>query len=95
MRKEVNENFIKAFGENLRKVRMSKNVSMQTLAYTINVEYSQISRIELGKINTSNSSTVGTFSNCGGYLPCSLFTPDLIGSKKELNEVNEDESKAK
>ena len=26
---------------------------MQTLAYTINVEYSQISRIELGKINTS------------------------------------------
>lgn len=28
---------------------------MQTLAYTINVEYSQISRIELGKINTSIS----------------------------------------
>jgi transcriptional regulator with XRE-family HTH domain len=55
VRKAVNENFIKAFGENLRKVRMSKNVSMQTLAYTINVEYSQISRIELGKINTSIS----------------------------------------
>ena len=28
---------------------------MQNLAYTINVEYSQISRIELGKINTSIS----------------------------------------
>ncbi len=28
-------------------------MSMQTLAYTINVEYSQISRIELGKINTT------------------------------------------
>ncbi|CAM3905390.1 hypothetical protein FLSI110296_02505 [Flavobacterium sinopsychrotolerans] len=28
---------------------------MQTLAYTINVEYSQISRIELGKINASIS----------------------------------------
>ena len=32
---------------------MSKKMSKQTLAYTINVEYSQISRIELGKINTS------------------------------------------
>lgn len=53
MRKVVNENFIKRFGENLRKIRLSKKMSMQTLAYTINVEYSQISRIELGKINTT------------------------------------------
>lgn len=28
-------------------------MSMQTLAYTINVEYSQINRIERGLINTS------------------------------------------
>lgn len=28
-------------------------MSIQTLAYTINVEYSQISRIKLGKINTT------------------------------------------
>ena len=55
VRKEVNDIFIKEFGKNLRKIRMSKNISMQTLAYTINVEYSQISRIELGKINTSIS----------------------------------------
>lgn len=53
MRKEVNDIFIKEFGKNLRKIRLSKKMSMQTLAYTINVEYSQISRIELGKINTS------------------------------------------
>jgi len=37
----------------LRKIRESKKMSMQTLAYTINVEYSQISRIERGQINTS------------------------------------------
>lgn len=55
VRKAVNEIFIIEFGKNLRKIRLSKNVSMQTLAYTINVEYSQISRIELGKINTSIS----------------------------------------
>lgn len=55
MRKAVNKSFIISFGKNLRKVRTSKKVSMQTLAYIINVEYSQISRIELGKINTSIS----------------------------------------
>jgi transcriptional regulator with XRE-family HTH domain len=55
VRKAVNDIFIKEFGKNLRKIRLSKKVSMQTLAYTINVEYSQISRIELGKINTSIS----------------------------------------
>lgn len=53
MRNATSQNFIKAFGENLRKIRLGKQMSMQTLAYTINVEYSQISRIELGKISTS------------------------------------------
>jgi transcriptional regulator with XRE-family HTH domain len=53
VRKTVNEQFVKKFGLHLRKVRMEKNISMQTLAYMTNVEYSQISRIEHGKINTS------------------------------------------
>lgn len=55
MRKAVNEIFIKEFGENLRRIRLNKKLSMQTLAHIINVEYSQISRIELGKINTTIS----------------------------------------
>ncbi|MCZ8329742.1 MAG: helix-turn-helix transcriptional regulator [Flavobacterium sp.] len=55
MKKTANEIFIKAFGKNLRKIRLAKEISMQNLAYSINVEYSQISRIELGKINTSVS----------------------------------------
>ena len=53
VRKSVNEIFIKEFGEKVREIRLQKNISMQTLAYMINVEYSQISRIEQGKINTS------------------------------------------
>lgn len=53
MRNGINKTFIINFGINLRKVRESKNMSMQTLAYTVNVEYSQISRIERGIINTS------------------------------------------
>lgn len=55
VRKQVNKAFVIAFGDNLRKIRLAKNISMQNLAYAINVEYSQISRIELGKINTSIS----------------------------------------
>lgn len=57
VRKTADKNFIMAFGKQLRKLRQDKKMSMQTLAYTINVEYSQISRIELGKINTTISMT--------------------------------------
>ena len=55
VRKTVNEQFVIEFGLHLRKIRMEKNISMQTLADMVNVEYSQISRIEHGKINTSLS----------------------------------------
>jgi cytoskeletal protein RodZ len=53
MRKVVNIFFVKEFGKSLRKIRVNKKMSMRTLVYTINVEYSRIISIELGKINTS------------------------------------------
>lgn len=49
----VDQEFIISFGKNLRKIRESKKMSMQTLADITNIEYSQISRIERGLINTS------------------------------------------
>ena len=49
----MNKQFVILFGQNLRKIRESKKISMQNLADTIDVEYSQISRIERGLINTS------------------------------------------
>lgn len=49
----IDKEFIILFGQNLRKIRESKKISMQNLADAINVEYSQISRIERGLINTS------------------------------------------
>lgn len=55
MRKDVNTEFIKKLGKNLRKVRKEKGLSMEQLANKSDVEYSQISRIELGQINTSVS----------------------------------------
>ena len=41
------------FGKHLRFIRQSKGLSMEKLAAISSFEYSQISRIELGQINTS------------------------------------------
>lgn len=45
--------FIKSFGTHLRKTRKERKISMEKLAHLCEMEYSQISRIELGQINTS------------------------------------------
>ncbi|MCC4214099.1 helix-turn-helix domain-containing protein [Leeuwenhoekiella parthenopeia] len=55
MRKSIDIEFVRRFGENLRRIRKSKNCSMEQLAHKSNMEYSQISRIERGQINTSIS----------------------------------------
>ena len=41
------------FGENLRKLRLSKGFTQEQLANELGIEISQISRIERGVINTS------------------------------------------
>lgn len=53
MKKTTNEEFIIAFGKHVREIRKTKNLSMEQLAHLCNIEYSQISRIELGQINTT------------------------------------------
>jgi transcriptional regulator with XRE-family HTH domain len=77
VRKQVNKPFVIAFGNNLRKLRLSKKISMQNLAYAINVEYSQISRIELGKINTSIS-TANDIANALEIPVSELFNFEII-----------------
>jgi transcriptional regulator with XRE-family HTH domain len=42
---------LKNFGNNLRKIRMEKKLSMETVANLAEIELSQIYRIETGKIN--------------------------------------------
>ena len=49
------DKILKKFGQKVRAVRKSKNVSQEDLAFECGLEYSQINRIELGKINTSIS----------------------------------------
>jgi transcriptional regulator with XRE-family HTH domain len=49
------DKLLKALGKRIREIRLSKNFSQEELAYECGLEYSQINRIELGKINTSVS----------------------------------------
>ena len=47
-----NEVGIKRFGKRVRQIRIAKNISQENLAYEAEIEYSQVSRIERGIINT-------------------------------------------
>ncbi len=47
--------FLKQFGNQIREVRRSKNITQEVLANTINVDISQISRLERGILNASVS----------------------------------------
>ena len=40
-------------GSKIRSIRVSKGLTIEQLAFDIGVEYTQLSRIERGKINTS------------------------------------------
>ncbi|MES2652975.1 MAG: helix-turn-helix transcriptional regulator [Bacteroidota bacterium] len=46
---------IKILSTNVRKYRTERNISMEALANMVGVEYSQISRLERGLLNTSVS----------------------------------------
>jgi transcriptional regulator with XRE-family HTH domain len=50
-----NVEFIKAFGENLKKIRSEKKMSQEELANSSDIPISQIGRIERGEINTTIS----------------------------------------
>jgi transcriptional regulator with XRE-family HTH domain len=50
-----NNEFLIAFGKNLKKFRKEKGFTQEKLAFSIGVEISQISRIERGILNTSIS----------------------------------------
>lgn len=63
---------IKAFGECLRELRLSKGFTQERLAYTADLELSQISRIERGIINTSISQ-VFQIAAALGVQPRDLF----------------------
>jgi transcriptional regulator with XRE-family HTH domain len=44
---------VKLIGERVRKLRIDKHLTLENLAFKADMDYTQLSRIELGKINTS------------------------------------------
>lgn len=55
LNKTRNIKYIKAFGENLRKIRQKKQLTMLNLAFEADIEYSQIAKIERGLSNPTIS----------------------------------------
>jgi transcriptional regulator with XRE-family HTH domain len=49
------EVLLKYIGGRIREIRISKNISQEDLASDCEVDYSQINRMELGKVNFSIS----------------------------------------
>lgn len=47
------EEVCKKVGTKIRELRLSKGLSIERVAFDAGIEYTQLSRIELGKINTS------------------------------------------
>jgi len=43
----------KLIGMRIRQLRMESHLTLETLAFNDDMDYTQLSRIELGKINTS------------------------------------------
>ncbi|MCB9230594.1 MAG: helix-turn-helix transcriptional regulator [Bacteroidia bacterium] len=64
-----NEAFMVAFGKNLRRLRKSKGLSMEALAFECGFTYSQIARIEGAKINTTISTAAKLAEGLGITVP--------------------------
>lgn len=67
-------NEILAFGMAIRRIRKSKKLSMQQLAHQADIELSQISRIETGKINPKLT-TILNIARALGVSPTEFFNP--------------------
>lgn len=58
------EKYLKAFGANMKKVRRSKKLSQEALAYKADISLSQVGRIERGETNP----TISTIKHIALYL---------------------------
>ena len=58
MHRVRDENVLKAFGENLRKIRKEKGLTQEELAFKSDIAFSSIVRIERGQLNTTISTVV-------------------------------------
>lgn len=76
--KSVDLIFLKKFGDNLRNIRKIKGMTQEQLANDLDIEISQISRIERGILNTS----IGNVFNISKVLDVSIC--DLFSFSEEM-----------
>ncbi len=55
MKRIRNEKLLKDFGAQVRTIRQSKNMTLEALAEAAGIEYSQVIRVEAGKVNATIS----------------------------------------
>lgn len=51
--KEMDSIILRNIGDKIREIRLKKKLTQKELAFILDIEISQITRIETGKINTS------------------------------------------
>jgi transcriptional regulator with XRE-family HTH domain len=81
------EEFKSLLGNNIRRARVSKKMTVEQLALEAGLTYSQVSRIELGKINTS-AYTIHLIAETLSIPPAQLFITSDDPGKKELFPKN-------
>jgi transcriptional regulator with XRE-family HTH domain len=77
--------FQKTLGYNLRRLRGEKNLTIEQLAFEAGLAYSQVSRIELGKLNAT-AYTVQILSRTLGVSPSEFFRP-IPEQSLDLTEI--------
>ncbi|MBR4963997.1 MAG: helix-turn-helix transcriptional regulator [Alistipes sp.] len=68
------ENIIKLIAQNIKKIRISKGLSVQEVAYRCDIERSNLSRLEAGKTNM----TIKTIC-----LICNALNVEIVDLLKE------------
>lgn len=73
MNRNRDEKIIKGFGENLKKIRKSKKLSIRKLALEADMDFSQIHRIEKGESNPTLT-TIFVLADALQVTPAILIT---------------------
>jgi len=85
MSSKKNQEFIKLFGQNLRRVRNEKGITQEKLVQLSGLALSQIGRIERGEINTSLDQ-IKTISDSLGITTSKLFEFEANEEKNTSKE---------
>jgi len=72
MRRNRNQDYIKAFGKHLKRIRLSKELTQEELCYRSGLQLSHLGRIERGE-RTLTLPTLLTLANALGEEPKKLL----------------------